>query len=48
MGNVKSMWFVKTVLGILPEAVLYFMRSAQALLTASNLSVEFFKFMIEC
>ena len=26
--NVKSIWSVKTVLGILPEAVLYFMRSA--------------------
>ena len=26
--NVKSIWSLKTVLGILPEAVLYFMRTA--------------------
>ena len=28
VGNEKSIWSLKTVLGILPEAVLYFMRSA--------------------
>ena len=26
VGTVKSLWTVKTVFGILPEAVLYFMR----------------------
>ena len=48
LGNVKSVWSVLTVLGILPEAALYFMQSAHALLTASNLLTGFFTFLIEC
>ena len=46
-GNVNSVWSVITVLGILPIAILYFMRSAWALLTVTTLLTGPFTFLIK-
>ena len=46
-GSVKSVWSIIAILGILPIAVLYFMRSANALLFASYLLIGLFTFLIK-